>query len=70
MVEQDRKLDAVRNMLQKAVRTTVLIWKDCLSHALPAQDVLRYFRDMDSQHMRYSLRVTFEGEAGVDEEVS
>jgi hypothetical protein len=68
VVEQDRKLDAVRNMIQKAREDNrTNLERLSITRGSCTRDVLRYFREMDLQHMRYSLRVTFEGEAGVDE---
>jgi serine/threonine protein kinase len=68
VVEQDRKLDAVRNLLARArVDNMTNVDRITVSRSDCARDVLRYFRDMNLQHMRYSLRVDFEGEAGVDE---
>jgi hypothetical protein len=68
VVEQDRKLDAVRNMLQRARddnRTN--LERLSVTREGCAREVLAYFRGMNLANMRCSLRVTFDGEAGVDE---
>lgn len=68
VVEQDRKLDAVRNLLHRARsenRTNlerITVHRDNI-----VEEVLQYFTEMKLEKMRASLRVTFMGEPGVDE---
>ena len=68
IVEQDRKLDAVRNLIHRARsdnRNNLEKITTRRDNVVP--DVLRHFRDMELDKMRHSLRVTFVGEPGVDE---
>ena len=68
VVEQDRKLDAVRNLLHRARsenRTNlerITVHRDNI-----VEEVLQYFSEMKLEKLRASLRVTFIGEPGVDE---
>jgi hypothetical protein len=68
VVEQDRKLDAVRNLLHRARsenRTNlerITVHRDNI-----VEEVLQYFSEMKLEKLRASLRVTFMGEPGVDE---
>ena len=68
VVEQDRKLDAVRNLLHCARsenRTNlerITVHRDGI-----VAEVLQYFSEMKLEKLRASLRVTFVGEPGVDE---
>ena len=68
VVEQDRKLDAVRNLLYRARtenRTNLeklVVHRDTL-----VDEVLTYFQEMPLERMKASLRVTFGGEPGIDE---
>jgi serine/threonine protein kinase/N-acetylneuraminic acid mutarotase len=68
IVEQDRKLDAVRDMLRNARYENrnnidrLHITRDTL-----VETVLKYFEEMTLDKMRCSLRIIFEGEPGVDE---
>ena len=68
VVEQDRKLDAVRNLLYRARadnRTNLeklVVHRDTL-----VDEVLTYFSEMPLERMKASLRITFRGEPGIDE---
>jgi hypothetical protein len=70
IVQQDRKLEAVRNMLSRLRAENrgdverVHVSRDP-EHIVP--EVLRYFRETPLTNMRKHLRVVFEGEPGVDE---
>ena len=68
VVEQDRKLEAVRNLLSRT-RYLNRLHHDKLSvhrdNVLP--EVLEYFENISLSTIRSSLKVTFIGEAGVDE---
>ncbi len=68
VVEQDRKLEAVRNLLHKARsenRTNLDRINVNRDNVVPS--VLAYFREMPLEKMRALLKVTFNGEPGVDE---
>jgi hypothetical protein len=68
IVEQDRKLDAVRNLLSRtraAHRNN--FDRLTISRATVAEDVLRYFEEVEVDHLRRHLKVTFANEPGIDE---
>jgi len=68
VVEQDRKLEAVRNLLHRARsdnRTN--LEKLTLNREQLVEKVLDYFQNMSLERMRALLRVTFIGEPGIDE---
>jgi serine/threonine protein kinase len=68
VVEQDRKLEAVRSMLHRCRNDNrsnidnVVIRRNNL-----VGDVLAYFRDTPLERIKSNLRVSFVGEPGVDE---
>ena len=68
MVEQDRKLEAVRSLLQKTHQTyrtavdNITVRRDCV-----LQDTLTYFLDMPLDKIKRHLKVRFADEPGVDE---
>jgi len=68
VVEQDRKLDAVRNLLYRArADNRTNLEKLSVHRDTLVDEVLTYFQEMPLERMKASLRVTFRGEPGIDE---
>eukprot|EP01033_Poteriospumella_lacustris_P000704 gene704-499_t len=68
IVEQDRKLDAVRNLLSRTRAAHRNVFdRLTISRATVAEDVLRYFEEVEVDHLRRHLKVTFANEPGIDE---
>jgi serine/threonine protein kinase len=68
IVEQDRKLDAVRNLLSRTRYSYRNIFEKVTvrrSHVL--DDVIQYFKTVPIEKLKHHLRVTFANEPGVDE---
>lgn len=68
MVEQDRKLDAVRHLIQKTRNTHRSCFdKVIVRRANVLEDVLKYFIEMPLDKIKHLLKVEFADEPGVDE---
>lgn len=68
IVEQDRKLEAVRSMLHRCRSENVTNVEKCtIRRANMVEDVLTYFREMLLERIKFSLKVIFTGEPGIDE---
>jgi len=68
LVEQDKKLDAVRNLISRVRSENELNVDRLVVHRHHLVDsVLQYFRDLPLAKMRSKLKVVFHEEAGVDE---
>lgn len=68
VVEQDRKLEAVRNMLHRCRHENrTNIEKIVISRNNLVGDVLSYFKETPLEKIKSNLHVSFVGEPGVDE---
>lgn len=68
IVAQDRKLEAVRSMLDRTrASNRTNIETITISRNSVVQDVIRYFQNTPLNRIRANLKATFVGEAGVDE---
>lgn len=68
VVEQDRKLEAVRSMLQRCrTENRTNIEKITIHRDNIVKEVLKYFRERPLENIKSMLKVTFVGEPGVDE---
>jgi hypothetical protein len=68
VVEQNRKLEAVRNLLQQVrSENNTNLDKITVRREHIADDVLTYFMNMNLANIRANTRVIFVGEVGVDE---
>lgn len=68
IVEQDRKLDAVRNLLSRTRAANRNIFdRVTISRDSVVEDMLRYFQEVPLDNLRKHLKVTFTNEPGIDE---
>jgi serine/threonine protein kinase len=68
IVEQDRKLDAVRNLLSRTRAANRNSFdRISISRSSVVEDVLKYFQEVSLDNLRKHLKVTFVNEPGVDE---
>lgn len=68
VVEQDRKLEAVRDLLHRArSENRTNLERLTVRREQIVTQMLDYFREMPLERMRACLRVTFVGEPGIDE---
>lgn len=68
IVEQDRKLDAVRNLLSRTRAANRNVFdRVTVSRDTVVEDVLKFFQEVPVENLRKHLKVTFANEPGVDE---
>ena len=68
IVEQDRKLNAVRNMLSRTRATYRNVFeKITVRRSNILEDVIEYFKHVSMTTLKHHLRVIFTGEPGIDE---
>lgn len=68
IVEQDRKLDAVRNLLSRTrVSYRNVFEKITVRRSHVLDDVIQYFKSVSVATLRHHMRVVFANEPGVDE---
>jgi hypothetical protein len=68
IVEQDRKLEAVRNLLSRTRQNNRNIFdRLSVSRSTIVSDTIAYFTNVPLENLRKHLKVTFNNEPGVDE---
>ena len=68
VVEQDRKLEAVRDLLHRVrSENRTVLDKITVNREVLVETILDYFQTMPLEKMRSMLKITFVGEPGVDE---